>query len=188
MSQYRSDRDAARQRIADLEAQLAEREAALFEQDVAVAERDAEIARLRHQLVLAGILRHRVRPVHTAWASRLLVLTFAVAGAALAVGVLAVRGPRPVVVEVVPASTQEPFFADPAPLALRAPMPAVEEPQPEPAAVDVSLRRELEAKMWRGRASMEEVRLLAAICKRQGDPVCHARALEWLDRRKPRVF
>ncbi|MFT3770057.1 MAG: hypothetical protein QM820_31905 [Minicystis sp.] len=187
MSQYRTDRDAARQRIADLEAKLAEREAALSAQDVAVAERDAEIARLRHQLILSGILGHRHRPVHAAWTTRMVVLALGLAATALGVGVLAVRTPRQVVVEVVSAPTQEPFFADPAPRSYAPPPPPAVTDEP-PAPIDASLALKLEPKVWAGRASVEEIRLLERICAQQGDTACRDRCAAMLKRPKPRVF
>jgi uncharacterized coiled-coil protein SlyX len=195
MSQYRNDRDAARQRIADLETRLAEREAALSAQDVAVAERDAEIARLRHQLVLAGILGHRLRPVHTAVGTRMVVLAVAVAGAALGMGILALRAPRPVIVEVVPApntpnaAAAQPILADPADVTTGV-VPIVDEGAASDAVArdEREMRRELEPKVFAGRGTVEEIRMLKAICAAQGDRACRDRASALLPKAKPAVF
>jgi hypothetical protein len=194
MSQYRDDRDAARLRIAELEAQLAEQEATLSAHDVAVTERDAEIARLRHRLVLSGILGHRARPVHVAWASRLVVLACAVAGAALAVGVVALRAPRPVIVEVVQApgaAPVDPILADPAVLPLPAPVvvedaPAAADAPPSPD--EAALRQQLEPRVFSGRASVDEIRMLKALCSHQGDRACRDRAAALLPRTRSSVF
>jgi hypothetical protein len=196
MSQYRDDRDAARLRIAELEAQLAEQEATLSAHDVAVTERDAEIARLRHRLVLSGILGHRARPVHVAWASRLVVLACAVAGAALAVGVVALRAPRPVIVEVVQApgaAPVDPILADPALLPPPAPVvvedaPAAADAPPSTSPDEAALRRQLEPRVFGGRASVDEIRMLKALCGHQGDRACRDRAAALLPRTRSSVF
>jgi len=192
MSQYRNDRDAARQRIADLEVRLAEREAALSAQDVAVAERDAEIARLRHHLVLAGILGHRLRPVHSALGTRMVVLAVAVAGAALGMGILALRAPRPVIVEVVPApnaAAPQPILADPADVTIGV-APVVDDGAGAEAASpdEREMRRQLEPKVYAGRGTVEEIRMLKAICAHQGDRACRDRAAALLPKAKPAVF
>lgn len=189
MSQYRDDRDAAKQRIAELEARLSEREAALSEQRVSLADREAEVARLRHQLILSGIVGARTRPVHAAWATRLVVLAIAVAGAALGVGILALRSPQPVIVQVAPAT---PILADPAVIAAPS-EPEDEEPaHHEVPREEIEVRKQLEPKVWAGRASVDEIRMLKAICSHQGDRACRDRAAKELAKllppAKPRVF
>jgi hypothetical protein len=41
---------------------------------------------------------------------------------------------------------------------------------------EAAMRRSLEPKVWGGRASVEEIRLLKAICSHMGDRACRDRA------------
>jgi hypothetical protein len=119
------------------------------------------------------------------------VLAVAVAGAALAVGVLAVRSPRPVIVQVEPAAAQaQPLLADPAP-GMADPEPERGDPartKPPEWGTENEMRRQLEPKVWAGQASTDEIRMLKAICSHQGDRACRDRAAKLLPRAKPTVF
>jgi hypothetical protein len=129
-----------------------------------------------------------------AWASRLVVLACAVAGAALAVGVVALRAPRPVIVEVVQApgaAPVDPILADPAVLPLPAPVvvedaPAAADAPPSPD--EAALRQQLEPRVFSGRASVDEIRMLKALCSHQGDRACRDRAAALLPRTRSSVF
>ncbi len=47
---------------------------------------------------------------------------------------------------------------------------------------EVEIRRRLEARVWGGRASQDEIRMLKAICAHQGDRACRERARAELER------
>jgi len=197
MSQYRSDRDAARLRIEALEGELAAREAEISARGASLAERDAEIERLRHQLVLTGIVSSRARPVNAAWATRVVVLAVAAAGATLGAALLALRPAPTVIVQVAPpapeaaAAPAQPILADPGAVPAQ-PEPAgeVETPAGPTAATEVAMRKQLEPKVWAGRGSIDEIRMLKAICSHQGDRACRDRAAALLrgGAGKPLVF
>ncbi|APR82313.1 Hypothetical protein A7982_07662 [Minicystis rosea] len=59
-----------------------------------------------------------------------------------------------------------------------APLPAQGPPNEE------AMRRALEPKVWGGRASLEEIRMLKAICSHMGDHACRNRAAEMYNRKK----
>lgn len=192
MSQYRDDRDAARRRIEALEQKLAERDAELSARDAILAERHSENARLRRELELTGNPVRR-GPVHAAWAVRMVGVAVGVAAMAMALGVWAIRAPRAVIVEAPPAEAvaqAEPILADPAPIAVRHVPTADEQAAPgDPsAAMEDAMRLKLEPKVWAGNATVDEIRMLKAICAHQGDRACHARASAMLPRAKPQVF
>ncbi len=190
MSQYRDDRDAARHRIEALEAKLAEREAELASKGAVLAERTSEIARLRRELEVTGNPVRR-GPRHATWAMRMVGLSVGVAAIAMALGVWAIRAPR-AVAEIAPqdvAPRAEPILADPAPVAVRHEPTAEGEPSSRLAPSDEdTLRRQLEAKVWAGRGSLDEIRMLKAICSHQGDRACRARAAALYEGSKPKVF
>ena len=58
-------------------------------------------------------------------------------------------------------------------------LPALPPPDEE------KMRRQLEPKVWGGEASIEEVRMLKAICAHMGDRSCRNRASDMLDQREP---
>jgi uncharacterized coiled-coil protein SlyX len=194
MSQYRSDRDAARLRVESLEAELAAREEELSARNASIAERDAEIERLRHQLVLTGILGSRPRPMNAAWATRVVILAMAATAATLGGALLALRPSPAVIVQVAPAAEAnapaEPVLADPVMVPAR---PADVEPEaappPRQQLDEAGMRKQLEAKAWAGNATVEEIRMLKAICSHQGDRACRDRAAALLrGTAKPPVF
>lgn len=192
MSQYRDDRDAARHRIEALEAKLAEREAELTSKGAELARRDVEVSRLRRELELTGSPLRHGRPLQTAWAARMVGASVSIAAIAMGLGVWAIRAPRTVIVEVAPrgpAPPPPPIFADPAEVA-GDPRPQVEEPPPSrpPPLAEDALRRQLEEKVWAGRGSRDEIRMLKAICSHQGDRACRDRAAALLRSDKPKVF
>lgn len=205
MSQYRDHRDAARHRIDALEAKLTEREAEIAVQRATLSVREAEIGRLRRELDVTGALDGRARPLHIAWATRVTGLALGFAAIAGAVGVSVMRAP---VAASAPAAASErapameaPMLADPAPLAMDRDPPAAETAAPaetakplregrvwgdplEPAASpEAALRRyALERKVAAGHATVDDLRLLAAICAHAGDGPCRDRAAAALRR------
>ena len=235
MSQYRDDRDAARQRVEALEAKLAERDREIEDKGRVIAERDEEIARLRREVELTGAPGRR-KPAQARWAVRLVGLAVGVAGVAMALGVWVIRAPRgnpaptlanpvevarvpepvieppaptladPVKVARVPEPVAEPpaptlapapALADPVKVA-RVPAPAIEPPSPTspspsapspPGLLDEdALRAQLEPKVWAGRASVDEIRMLKAICSYQGDRDCRDRAAKLIPQARPSGF
>ena len=48
---------------------------------------------------------------------------------------------------------------------------------------EASLRRQLEPRVWSGQASVDEIRMLKAICSHMGDHACRNRAAAELARR-----
>ena len=236
MSQYRDDRDAARQRVEALEAKLAERDREIEDKGRVIAERDEEIARLRREVELTGAAGRR-KPAQARWAVRLVGLAVGVAGVAMALGVWVIRAPRgnpapapaltladPAKVARVPEPVIEPpapTLADPAKVArvpdpvaeppaptladpvkvARVPDPVAEPPSPPspspsapspaggPSDVDAdTLRAQLEPKVWAGRASVDEIRMLKAICSHQGDRDCRDRAAKLIPKARPSGF
>ena len=215
MSQYRDDRDAARQRVEALEAKLAERDREIEDKGRVIAERDEEIARLRREVELTGAAGRR-KPAQARWAVRLVGLAVGVAGVAMALGVWVIRAPRgnpapapaltladPAKVARVPEPVIEPpapTLADPVKVA-RVPDPVAEPPSPPspspsapspaggPSDVDAdTLRAQLEPKVWAGRASVDEIRMLKAICSHQGDRDCRDRAAKLIPKARPSGF
>ena len=190
MSQYRDDRGAARLRIDALEARVAEREADLARCGSALAARDEEILRLQRELELAGGLGPRhMRSVSAAWASRIVGAATGLALLAAGAGVVLMRGsavalPSPVVEEVAEVA---PIHADPlvtgsvdwssapaeAPKAAGARMAPPGEAPPIP--------RQVEPRVWGGRASQDEHRMLKSLCF-EGDTPCRERARDELER------
>ncbi|MEI2687870.1 MAG: hypothetical protein V9G14_17780 [Cypionkella sp.] len=48
-----------------------------------------------------------------------------------------------------------------------------------------ALRAQLEPKVWAGRASVDEIRMLKAICSHQGDRDCRDRAARLIPKPRP---
>jgi len=71
-----------------------------------------------------------------------------------------------------PAATQEPAKT------VVAPLPAQGPPNEE------QMRRSLEPRVWGGRASVDEIRMLKAICSHMGDHACRNRAAEMLRKKQ----
>jgi hypothetical protein len=190
MSQYRDDLDAAHLRIEGLEARLADREAELARRSAALVARDEEIVRLQRGLELAGGLGPRhMRSVSAAWASRIVGAATGLAIVAAGAGVILVRGsasasPAPAVApsgEPEATAPVDPPPASPGGWGTEAPEPAGETAQLAPPA-EMEIRRRLEARVWGGRASQDEIRMLKAICSHQGDRACRERARAALER------
>jgi hypothetical protein len=191
MSQYRDHRDAARHRIEALEIKLAEREAALALQGAELAERDAEIVRLRRALERAGttVVPGRAKPVADAWMGRVVGAAVGLSALTAILGALVMhKAPAPVV------ASNGPSFADPPPVTLTpiappegaAPAEGADAPRYERAPDlpdETQLRRRLEPRVWSGRASLDEVKMLKAICSHQGDHACRNRAAAEIARR-----
>jgi uncharacterized coiled-coil protein SlyX len=174
MSQYRDDREAARRRIEALEAKLAEREAEMAAQGAAISARDEEIERLQRELTLTGGMGPRhMRSVSAAFASRivgaasLLALFTAGAGASLVRSSSVTSVPPP----------RAPFVEAPAAMG-----PGMSADQVQ---LEIDTRRMLETKWWAGAATIDDLRLLRAICKHQGDRACIDQVRAALD--PPRV-
>lgn len=75
---------------------------------------------------------------------------------------------------------------DPAPPTTAAPPKTADTP-PAPAGGppdEAAMRRSLEPKVWGGRASLEEIRLLKAICSHMGDRACRDRANQMLKQKQ----
>jgi hypothetical protein len=191
MSQYRDDRDAARRRIEALEARLADRDAELTRRGAALAERDEEIVRLQRELELAGGLGPRhMRSVSAAWASRIVGAATGLAIVAAGAGIILVRSS---VSAVPPGETLDERAAAQAALAPIHADPLVGTPvdwamdTPEatvPAATGgvAEIRRRLEPRVWGGRASQDEIRMLNAICTGESDQACRERSRMALER------
>jgi hypothetical protein len=170
MSRYRDERDAARQRIEALEDK--------------VAERDGEIAKLKSAL--------RARPRRGPFGGAGIgIAILAVLGLTVVIGgvlaLVVIR--RPAAAAPPPDPAPPPTLADPAPL----PPPAAQsEAEPSPGSRGPSaagpdegaVRRSLEDKVWSGRGSLEDIRMLKAICSHQGDRVCRDRAAEILKKKQ----
>ncbi len=59
--------------------------------------------------------------------------------------------------------------------------PATTGGTPNPSGIDeAQIRRGLEPKVWSGKASVEEIRMLKAICSHMGDRACRDRAAQML--------
>jgi hypothetical protein len=195
MSQYRDDRGASRLRIEALEARLAEREAELDRRGAQLAARDEEILRLQRELELAGGLGPRhMRSVNAAWASRIVGAAAGLTLAAAGAGVILVRssatvGPLPVV-ELAEGDPEAPLLhADPlvsgaidwsTPPEVEPPTPRDQLPAVSPQHIEI--RRRVEPRVWGGRASKDEIRMLRALCAYQGDEACRDRARAELER------
>jgi hypothetical protein len=190
MSQYRDDRGAARLRIEALEARVAEREADLARCGSALAARDEEILRLQRELELAGGLGPRhMRSVSAAWASRTVGAASGLALLAAGAGVVLMRGgsavaPPPAVVEEV--AEVAPIHADPL---VTGPVDWSAAPAEGPKATvarmappgEAPIVRRVEPRVWGGRASQDEHRMLKSLCF-EGDTACRERARDALER------
>ncbi len=190
MSQYRDDLDAAHLRIEGLEARLADREADLARCGSALVARDEEIVRLQRELSLAGGLGPRhMRSVSAAWASRIVGAATGLAVVAAGAGIILVRGsasaglpPQLPAVEQAEATTHaDPIPSSPVGSGTDTPEPLGEVASLAPPA-EVEIRRRLEPRVWGGRASQDEIRMLKAICSHQGDRACRERARGELER------
>jgi hypothetical protein len=180
MSQYRDDRDAARHRIEALEAKLAERDAALAAQGAALADREAEVVRLRRELERVGttVSPGRPRPPSSAWTGPVVGAAVGLSTLAAILGAVVMRKAPPSVIVV-----STPGSLAPAPALDLAPSPS---PDPSVGGVadepkgglldEEAMRRQLEPKVWSGRASLDEIKMLKAICSHMGDHSCRNRA------------
>jgi hypothetical protein len=190
MSQYRDHQDAARYRIDALEAKLAEQQAQLEAHGAALSDREAEIAGLRRDLMAAGMGRPAlVARATAAWVSRMVAGAFTFCALSGGIGFL-MMGRRAVAVEqayAAPALT----LADPAPLpAYAEPPPAPPNPADRPTIVagvpaqgppeEEALRRQLEPRVWSGKGSVGDIKMLKAICSHLGDHACRDRAAAML--------
>jgi Rieske Fe-S protein len=204
MSQYRDDRDAARHRIEALEAKLAERDAELSARAATLSVREAEIGRLRRELDITGAVDGRGRPLHTAWATRVTGMALGFAAIAGAVGVVALRapasasGPPAASAQRAEAAMEAPILADPTPMRTQHDAPGDTAAPVETAAArpdgrvwgdpvyavpnEEAMRRALEPKVWSGKASRDEIKMLKAICSHLGDRTCRDRAAAALQR------
>jgi uncharacterized coiled-coil protein SlyX len=194
MSQYRDHRDAARHRVDALESKLAERDAALAAQGAELAEREAEVVRLRRELDRAGTTLgpHRAKPVSDAWTGRVVGAAVGLSMLAAILGVVVMRGaPASVVVVSAPTLADPAVVASPPSPEIAAPVEAPRVPRfdrvPFEASTDEEiLRRQLEPKVWSGHASVDEIRMLKAICSHMGDHACRDRAAAMLATRADR--
>lgn len=197
MSQYRDDRDAAHRRVEALEARIADRDAELARRDAALVARDEEILRLQRELELAGGLGPRhMRSVSAAWASRIVGAATGLAIVAAGAGVILVRSsasasPQPAPVAV--AVEQGPIHADPlvsgaVDWGSRSTAEATTEAVPGAAAgpAGAQVQRQVEPRVWGGRAARDESRMRKAICAQQGDGACRERARAELERERGR--
>jgi hypothetical protein len=84
------------------------------------------------------------------------------------------------------ATEDTPIHADPlvtGPLDWSLPAPELPAPAvPVRPPSELQIRRRLESRVWGGRASRDETRLLKAICAEDGDLACRERARAELDR------
>jgi len=196
MSQYRDDRDAARLRIEALEARVADREVELARRAAALGAQDEEILRLQRELELAGGLGARhMRSVSAAWASRIVGAATGLAVVVAGAGVMMVRSsasasPQPAPVAL--AFEQEPIHADPLVSGGVdwASQPTVEATATSTVAVAApasgEVQRQVEARVWGGRAAADERRMRKGICAPQGDGACRDRARAELERQRER--
>jgi hypothetical protein len=188
MSQYRDDRAAAQLRIEALEARLAEREAELSTQGAQLAARDEEIQRLERDLACAGVLGpRRMRSMNAAWASRIVGMASALGVATAATGGWLARSVP--VVAPAQAAVEQPALEPPE--AINAD-PLVGNgldytPPSDSAETENRVRRELEQRVWGDRASVDDARMLKAICRHQSDRACMERARAALDRARRRA-
>jgi hypothetical protein len=183
MSQYRDDRAAAQLRIEALEARLAEREAELSAQGAALTARDEEIQRLERDLACAGVAGpRRMRSMDAAWASRIVGMASALGVATAATGGWLARSapiPAPAARELTMIGAPEIINADPVVGDTLDYRPQADD---DPTAREDRMRRELEQRVWGGRASVDDARMLKAICHHQSDRACMERARAALDR------
>lgn len=202
MSYYRDDREAACRRIEALEAKLREREEELAAQGADLSAREEENARLREEVEQARGLspRRGLVSVTTVWAARSVGVALLMCSAMGGAGFFMSSQPRssldPGAFEVerrqmlveqrlaeqrARAAELDPF-EDPPPAAAAPAAPS----DPSKELDEYALRRSLEPKVWSGRASVEEIRLLRVLCSHQGDMECRVRAASMLpDRRSP---
>jgi hypothetical protein len=185
MSQYRDDRDAAHRRIEALEARLADRDAELSRHESALASRDEEIERLQRELSLAGGLGPRhMRSVSAAWASRIVGAATGLAIVAAGAGIVLVRSSASAGAHVTVTGERGPAEA-PTPPIHADPLvggPVDWDVVPAGASGADQIRRRLEPRVWGGRASQDEIRMLQALCARDGDQACRDRARMALER------
>jgi hypothetical protein len=207
MSQYRDALDAAQRRVETLEAKLKERDATIAVKEAELAEREADLARLEradHRRELPSTAPPGSPRYHT----NLLGLVLAASSFAMAAGYIGVmnhathpcslghesgflREPLGAGVMLVPAPTTEASpeptagreAAGPSPDTLRDPF-AGPNVAPKPALDEEGLRDQLAPKVWGGRASVDEIRMLKAICSHLGDRPCRDRATEALAKKK----
>lgn len=178
---------AARRRIEALEADLARVDADLASGAASLAERDAEIARLRAVLARPGGPRPHDRSRLAFASASALGLAMIGAASLSIVSMIHCAPPPPVVQHQAAPLPPPPLLADPAP---PPPAPLDRAPEEEPPTVPVppsasseemALRRKLEPKVWSGRASVEEIRMLKAICSHMRDLPCRDRARRALE-------
>lgn len=198
MSQYRDDRDAARLRIEALEGALSEREAELAALQRKLSMHEAELVRLRREILAHGGERRRALPRGARLAG--LCLSLAVILGGLGVFVLRRSAPVSVSVQPAPAVVEAPILADPGTMLgqqeglaeTAAPLETFT-PRPDgrvwgetlhglaPAKLE-AMRRTLEPRVFGGRAGVDEIKMLKAICAHQGDRPCRDRAAAALER------
>jgi hypothetical protein len=186
MSQYRDHRDAARHRVDALESKLAERDADLAAKGAALAEREAEIVRLRRELDRVGttLTPGRVKAAADAWTGRVVGAAVGLSTLAALLGVLVMRNAASPVDAASPVTLADPAVvaSPPSPdLVTDPPADGFQAPQYERGPFiappdEEALRRQLEPKVWSGRASIGEMKMLKAICSHLGDHACRDRA------------
>lgn len=191
MSQYRDDRAAAQLRIEALEARLSEREAELSTQGAQLAARDEEIQRLERDLAHAGALGpRRMRSMNAAWASRIVGMASALGVATAATGGWLARSvpvPAPPAREFAALPVPEPEVINADPF-VDVPRDYAEGADPTAQdAQETRMRRELEQRVWGDRGSVDDARMLKAICRHQSDRACVERARGALDRARRRA-